>query len=356
MSSYRVGIVGTGPDPEDRVSGESFAMAYEHARSYERIGDCELVACTDIVEENARAFATAFDINPRYVYEEHREMVLEADLDIVSVCVPPGAHAEVVVGCAKAGVGAIHCEKPMASTWGLCRRMVAVCDDENVQLTINHQHRVGDPLRQVKGLIEAGTIGELERIEYGWGDFYDNGTHAIDMCHYLNDDVTPEWVIGQVDYREKNVRYGVHTENQMFALWRYENGVHGMASTGAGADLVDCHRVMGTEGTIEIGFGRSEGPDIRYKRDGTEGWTTIDCGGLFSSSLIENAIREIVDAVDSDEGSTLRARNALDTAAVIFAGYESARANERVDLPLTIADHPLESMLESGRVTPECGD
>lgn len=353
MANHRVGIVGTGPDPDEKVSGESFAMAYEHARAYETIANCEVVACADIVPQNARDFAGTFDLDPDHVYEDSHEMVARADIDVVSVCVPPPAHAEVVVGCAEEGIRAIHCEKPMASTWGACKRMVDTCENEGVQLTFNHQHRFGKPLQRTKDLIDAGRIGAVERIEYGWGDFYDNGTHAIDMTNYLNDDVPPTWVIGQVDYRDENVRYGVHTENQMLALWEYENGVYGMASTGAGAGLVDCHRVMGTEGTIEIGFGRSDGPDVRFKHDGSDGWEVIDCGGLFAPDLIENAIRDVVDAVDSDEESTLRARNALNTAAIVFSGYESARANERVELPLTIDDHPLESMLENGRIGPD---
>ena len=68
--------------------------------------------------------------------------MLEAEnLDMVSVCVWPGLHAPMVVDAAKTGLNAIHCEKPMATTWGDARRMAAACDDSGVQLTLNHQRR-----------------------------------------------------------------------------------------------------------------------------------------------------------------------------------------------------------------------
>jgi predicted dehydrogenase len=52
-----------------------------------------------------------------------------------------------VTAAAQAGVKAIHCEKPMAPTWGECKKMVAVCNERHVQLTFNHQRRFGKPFR-----------------------------------------------------------------------------------------------------------------------------------------------------------------------------------------------------------------
>lgn len=59
MPKFRVGFIGTGRKPE-RPSGKGYAMAYAHADAYKLLPDCELVACADIVEENARAFAQTY--------------------------------------------------------------------------------------------------------------------------------------------------------------------------------------------------------------------------------------------------------------------------------------------------------
>jgi predicted dehydrogenase len=62
MSSYTVGFIGTGPEPDNPVWGESAAMAYQHAAGYDRLEECKLLACADLVPENARAFAEEWDI------------------------------------------------------------------------------------------------------------------------------------------------------------------------------------------------------------------------------------------------------------------------------------------------------
>lgn len=90
-------------------------MAYQYARGYRRIDDCEIVAHAEIILENVKRFAREFDVP--YVYEDYETMVEEIKSDIVNVCVPPAVHAEIVIGCANNGtVDAIHCAKPMATT------------------------------------------------------------------------------------------------------------------------------------------------------------------------------------------------------------------------------------------------
>ena len=55
---------------------------------------------------------------------DYHEMLARENLDIVSICTWPHLHAPMVIAAAEAGVRAIHCEKPMAPTWGEARRMV----------------------------------------------------------------------------------------------------------------------------------------------------------------------------------------------------------------------------------------
>jgi predicted dehydrogenase len=377
--TYTVAVVGTGANPESPDSN-GYAMAYRHARAYERLDDCRLVACADIVVENARAFATAFDIPAEHVYEDYEQLLAEVEPDVVSVCVPPMVHADIVVGCAESGVvRAIHCEKPMAKTWAECREMVRVCADHGVQLTFNHQRRFGGPFRKAKELLDAGEIGELERVELGGPNLYDYGTHLFDMCGYFTDQTPVEWVLAQVDYTEENLQFGVHNENRAIAQWRYEDGVYGTASTGADSTM-DCEmRLVGSEGTIEIGV--DDGPALRMRTSG--GWKTVDTGGdsvhgpmpgtvkraakvaasrlpflsgdhaLFESdapTFIDRAIADVVAALDEGRTPELAAENALQTTELVFACWESARRRGRVDLPLDVDSNPLEEMVEAGEL------
>lgn len=373
---FRVAFIGTG-DPADE-SEDGFAMAYKHAMAYEQLG-CELVACADIIEENAVAFAEEFDIPNNHIYEDAEAMLANARPDVVSVCVPPAVHADLVKTCADSGaVDAVHCEKPMAATWAECREMTERCESAGVQLTINHQRRFAEPFSRAKELLDDGRIGDLERLEVGGQNLYDYGSHLFDMCGFYTDQARPKWVLGQVGYSESNVQFGMHNENQGLARWRYENGVDGLASTGE-AGLVDCQvRLIGESGVIEVG--PEEGPPLRYRVDGS-GWKTVDTGqdgiykvepGLTAAAAdtllgrlplgpsqwferpeyIYRAIEDVLESLETGREPETAAWKALQSTQLIFGAWESARRSGRVDLPLTIDDNPLEAMVEEGRLTP----
>lgn len=377
---YDIGFIGTGADPDD-PDQDGFAMAYRHAAGYEALENCRLTACADIVRENAERFAAEYGIE--HVYEQYERMLAETRPDVVSVCVPPGLHADIVVGCAETGVpDAIHCEKPMAKTWGDCKEMVERCDANGVQLSFNHQKRFGGPIREAKRLLDDGAIGELERLEFSEEHLYDTGTHLFDICSYMTDGAAVDWVMGQVDYREENVWFGAHNENHGLTTWAYEDGTHGLAVTGEGSDYVDCYlRLRGSDGTIEVG--PADGPPLRLRRG--DGWTRVDTDreGIHgaspsrlervrkllverlpvvraddgpSATYTERAVAEVVNALETGRPPEIGGREALRSTELIFASWESARRRARIDLPLDIEDNPLESMVETGELHPRAAE
>jgi len=376
--AYTVAVVGTGANPEEK-SREGFSMGYRHANAYRNQSDCELVACADIVRENAERFAEEYDIKSEHVYEDAGRMARSVEPDIVSVAVPPTVHADVVTDLAETGsVTAVHCEKPMAATWQDCQEMVRTCEEHGVKLTINHQRRFGAPFRKAKGLLDDGKIGPLERVEFGGKNLFDAGTHQFDLCGYYTDQAAPEWVLGGIEYSEENVWFGAHNANQAVVQWQYETGVSGLAVTGDGTGLVGCYlRLVGSDGVIEIGV--EDGPTLRYRRDGA-GWESVDTEGESihgplpqskpgaalrkvketvpgvetpdRSTHYDRAIADVVRAVRENDKSELATRHALQSTEIIFGAWESVRRRGRVDFPLAIRDNPLESMVESGVLDP----
>ena len=346
MSDHRVAFIGTGAEPEN-PSATGFAMAYQHADAYLQIDGCDLVGCADIVPENAAAFAEEYSIGDEHVYTEYQEMLDGVEPDIVSICVPPHAHAELAINTARhEAVDAIHCEKPMALTWGGAREMAEVAAEEDVQLTFNHQRRFADLFRTAKARLDEGVIGDLEQVQYTWGNFYDNGTHAIDMCNYFNDETPAEWVLGGLDYREEKLIFGTHNENQMLAHWEYENGVHGLAATGVGSAFMDADwRMIGADGRIDVFLGEMKLEVI------AGGETTVE--EFTRGPWIPRAIADVVAALDEDRPCELRAENALNATEIIFGGYESVRTRSRVELPPEIDDNPLAAMVDSGSLNPQ---
>ncbi len=351
MSKLRVGVIGTGKKQPPGPKG--YAMAYSHANAYKLLCDCEIVACADIVEQNARDFADNYGVAG--VYTDYNEMLAEENLDVVSICTWMHLHEQMVLDAVEAGVQAIHCEKPMADTWGGAKRMAAAAEEAQVQLTFNHQRRYGEPFRIAKDLLEEGEIGQLVRQECGAGNLYDTGTHFIDMFSFFQGEVPAKWVIGQIDYRKESLVFGSHNDNQQVVLTEYENGVFGLIMTGApeGGRPIPCtNRLIGTDGVIEVGV--NDGPPIRYRQAGESEWRTPDTGGasIHGPNFIERAIADVIDCLQSGTKCQLDAANALIATEIIFGAYESSRRRGRVDFPLDIEDNPLAAMVQSKDLKP----
>ena len=342
----KAAFIGTGPDPEN-PGPEGYAMAYQHAPAYEKIEDCSLVGCADLVLENAEKFAREFNI--KNVYTDYKEMIRELNPDIVSVCTWMKDHAEIVINCARLGVPAIHCEKPMALTWKNSKLMALECQKRDVKLTFNHQRRFGEPWQKAKEMLDKGEIGQLEKVQFSAGNLYEYGTHSFELCGFFNDERPAEWVLAQIDYSDENIVFGSHNENQALALWEYDNGVLGLASTGKGSSLVGAQtRVIGDRGVIDV-F-PTTGADLRIRRVDDDSWQEFSCE---KGNYIDKAIAEVVQAYREDGESVLCAKNALKSTEIIFACFESVRSRGRIELPLEIDDNPLETMVREGKIIPK---
>jgi len=341
MEPYRVGIIGCG---RTRASGQATGagISHRHAEAYKATPGVRIVALADIVLENAQAFQQLHGGDR--LYTDYHEMLAKEHLDIVSICVWPHLHAPIAIECAQARVPAIHCEKPMAPTFGEARRMVEVAREFGVQLTINHQRRFGSPFRQAKELLDAGEIGDLVRLEASCSNMYDWGTHWFDMLFYYNNQAPAEWVLGQVEPRGGRKHFGVFMESMGISRFMFQNGVSGLLVTGADTRWGAENRLIGTKGVIEVGV--SPEVPLRMRTDAS-GWREIPCeDGIHADVHFTRAIQDVVDALRTRREPELAARKALMATELIFATYESSRRRGRVDLPLDIDDNPLWSMVQ----------
>ena len=341
---YRVGIIGCGL-PRTTEGATGFGMSHAHARGYAASPDAQIVALADIVLDNARAFQA--EHGGDRIYADYHEMLAQEQLDIVSISTWPHLHAEMVLAAAAAGVKAVHCEKPMAPTYGEAVRMVEACEAAGVQLTFNHQRRFGAPFRRARELAQAGAIGEVQRIEGVCDNLYDWGTHWFDMIFFYNNETPAEWVIGQIDLRNSKRIFGALIEGQGISYFRMQNGVFGQLITGYGTQGL-MNRLIGSEGLIDVGYS-AEVP-LRIRGAGDASWRTVDVGeGLHGMEYVERGILDLIDALKTGREPELAGRRALRATELIFATYESSRRRGRVDLPLDITDSPLLDMAESAQ-------
>lgn len=347
---YRLAVIGVGR-PWRTEGATGFGMAHAHVQGFLKTGRCDLVAIADVRRDNAEAFAERYG-GPR-IYEDYNQMLEAERPAIVSICTWPHLHAPMTIAAAEAGVRAIHCEKPMAPTWGEARRMHEACVARGVQLTFNHQRRFLEPFQKAREMIRSGAVGKVLRLEAQCSDLYDWGTHWIDMLHFFNDETPAQWVIAQIDCRTARKVFGVPLEDQGLCQFRFENGVFATLVTGKDTDIGCANRIIGANGVIEIGWDQ---PVVRAWLRGQSDWVDIPVAeGIHDNVAHERATADIVACLDHGGRPLLSSFNALRTTEVIFAAYESSRRRARVDLPLLTDDSALLTMLDEGLIGPNRG-
>ncbi len=339
--TYRAVVIGAG---SARQGGQFWGMGHGHAQGYADHPRVELAAIVDIKPENAQALAGKFGVSQ--TFDSHRKMLKAVKPDLVSVCTYPATHCAIVTDCAKAGVKAIHSEKPMAPTWGEAQRMVAVCEKHGVQLTFDHQRRFLEPFRIARDLAHDGTIGELRRLEATCPNLMDWGTHWFDMLCFFNNNTDVEWVIGQIDGRDGRSVFGLPHEAQGLSHFKFVNGVRGLLITGHDASIGADLRLVGTEGVVEV---HNQAPHVRVLSSARKGWKMIKTKeGLHGMEAVSRAIADMVACLEGKQEPELAARRALRSTEIAFATYESSRLRRRIDLPLKAKDSALLTLLEAG--------
>ena len=347
---YRHAIIGTGR-PWKSEGATGFGMAHSHMHGFQQTGKVDLVAIAEIREDNARLFLDKYG-SAAMVYTDYREMLAREKPDIVSITTWPHLHAELTVAAAEAGVRAIHCEKPMATTWGDAKRMKAAADAHKTILTFNHQRRFLEPFQKAVEILRKGELGELLRIEAQCGDMFDWGTHWLDMMQYFNEEKPVEWVIGQIDSREEKRVFGAFSEGQGICHFKWTNGVRGLMITGHEARWDCALRVTGKNGTLEVMW---DMPALRVRVAGDADWRNIETAeGIHGEVAIDRACADLVKALDEPGYKPLLSvDNAIKHTEVIFATFYSSLFRGRVDLPLTYDGSALIDMAASGAIGPE---
>jgi len=330
-SKYKVAVIGAGR-PWRTEGATGFGMSHRHWVAFKGTGKAELAAVCDLVPERARAYADDHNKDAR-TYTDFKQMLEKEKPDFVCVALWPHLHASTVCAVAEYKPKGIVCEKPMDMDWDGALRMHEACNAKGVALMVNHQRRFNKPFIEAKRLI-TGSIGKLLRLEAGWHNFQDSGTHIIDMLFNFNGDNDAEWVLAQADARKGRKVFGALQESHGIITFRSKNGVRSTYFAGLNYKDLGCLiRAVGEAGTVEV---MEDGPKwLRFRREGGA-WEYPDTGGenIHDDAAIGRGIADFIEAVETGRPAVLGSENALRATEVIFAAYESAVSRTRVDLPL----------------------
>ena len=201
----KIGIIGCGGIANNK-----------HMPSLAKLPNVEMVAFCDVIPERAEAAKAKYGKPDARVYTDYKELLKEAEVEVVHVLTPNKSHADISVDALYAGKH-VMCEKPMAKTAADAERMVAAAKATGKKLTIGYQHRQKPQSIYAKKYIDTGALGEiyyanclairrrgtpnwgvfLNEEEQGGGPIIDIATHSLDLTLYLMNNYEPEMVVGK---------------------------------------------------------------------------------------------------------------------------------------------------------------
>lgn len=184
----------------------------------------------------AKSLAEKFGIDKHFSnYEEF----LKSDINAVYISSTNANHYPQVIEAAKAGKH-ILCEKPLALTSSEAEEMVKVCDQNNVQLSINYIFRFHPLIIKSKEIISNQMLGKIVSInlsfnsdappdsnfrfnksQSGGGALRDLGTHMIDLLRYFGGEIIS--INGVLD----NIIYTSEVDDFSCAIVKFANGGYG---------------------------------------------------------------------------------------------------------------------------------
>ena len=112
-------------------------IAKRHAEIIKKTENANLIAVCDIDSAKATIFGNEFSAN---TFNTIDKLLLNSDIDIVSICTPNGLHAIHTIKALKAGKHVL-CEKPMAINVVDCGEMIKAAEKANKRLCIIKQNR-----------------------------------------------------------------------------------------------------------------------------------------------------------------------------------------------------------------------
>jgi UDP-N-acetyl-2-amino-2-deoxyglucuronate dehydrogenase len=347
------------------MTGHGFAIvgcgviSRTHARAIAALPDAHLVTAVDVEPERAAALTAQFGGEPE---TDLGRALSRADVDIVSVCVPSGLHAE--VGCLAAAAGKhVLVEKPIDITLGAADRLIAAAEGAGVKLAVISQHRFDAGVRQMKDIISSGRLGRLLVGDayikwYRTQDYYDSGdwrgTWALDGggclmnqgVHYVD---LLRWMMGPVRSivaRCRTAAHQIEVEDIATALLEFENGAVGVleASTSIYPGMGERLEISGTGGTLVVESGVMRVSELKDYRGETSFYgRKVDAheplaaeGVADPASISDNShqaqIQDLLEAIEGDRDPFVTGREARHALEVILGVYDSAQRGTEVQL------------------------
>ena len=318
----KVGLIGGG------------GIADAHIRGYRAYADViKVTAVADVMDQTARRRAAELDA---VAYLDFRQMILEADLDAVDICLPHYLHAEAIIAAAESGKH-ILCEKPLCLTVQEADRVRLAIEAAGVTLMCAHNQLFLPPVAKAKELLDQGILGTVYEVHttdsfyndfdpqnMGWraaaatsggGELIDTGYHPTYLMLHLAGGSPVEATALLSRHR---LRF-MEGEDSAQVLVRFDNGVVGHLVTSWAYDPppgTEKLSVVGERGSL-LSDGRSLVVTLRGSGSQTYDFEDVD--------TYVSEIGHFADCLSSGTRPLHTEKEGIEVLGLILAAYEGAR-------------------------------
>jgi predicted dehydrogenase len=224
------------------------------------------VAAATRTPEKARAFVQEHALRLLPSYED---VLGDPDVDAVVLATPHSLHTEQVVAAARAGKH-VFCEKPLGLDAASAERAARACADAGVTLAVGYNWRYQPALREIRRLLDEGTLGRLlhiegnfcgpsayrfprghwrhDRAEVPAGGMTGRGVHVVDAMLYLTGSH-----VEQVMAQSFRLAQDFGVDDTTSLLLRFASGATGYLGTVIATAETWRLQVFGSQGWAEVG-------------------------------------------------------------------------------------------------------
>lgn len=271
--------------------------------------------------------AAARDAKEKLAFESYstdwHDIINNPDIQVVDICTPNNAHAEIAIAAANAGKHII-CEKPLALTPEQAKEMYLAAEKNQVRTMVAFNYRKTPAIQLAKKYIDEGAIGDIldfrgtylqdwsadpdsplswrfQKDICGSGALGDIGTHVVDIMRFLVGDFKKVNARTATYIKERPVQTGladslgnsragcdapksvVDVDDQCLFMVECENGAFGSieATRNAwGRNNYITFEIHGTKGSICFNYERRDELQVCFAsdQDDRRGFRTVYTG------------------------------------------------------------------------------
>ena len=237
--------------------------------------NCELAFVGSRSDDKAKKIAQEFGCKKYGSYEN----VLEDDsIDAVYISTPVGTHEEWVIKSAQTGKHVL-CEKSSTISFDSAKKMIRVCEENNVRLMEGFMFRFHPSHGKVKEIINNGAIGKIfsfssrygfppvskDNIRYdkslGGGILNDAGCYPINASRMIFESEPEGILCSFIMDREKQV------DTKAAIFMDFNGGRYSQSAVGYDLFYQSVYSLWGSEGTLNLTRAYNVPPDMHVTLD-----------------------------------------------------------------------------------------